>query len=161
MHTRQLVRALAAFTFATVALLSAGSIARGGVVVVPAHGTVAGQSLQDWTADWWNWAGSQTAGQDAITDTTGANAHANQSGPGPYSTDLGNISREMPTATITFAISETPIRGHSVEVVESSISPLGRENAIKTGKALALAAVDLFADPDLVAAAQAEFAGNS
>ncbi len=87
--------------------------------------------------------------------------HANQTGPGPYSTDLGNISREMPTATITFAISETPIRGHSVEVVDCSISALGRENAIKTGKALALAAVDLFSDPALVAEAQAEFQGSS
>jgi len=86
--------------------------------------------------------------------------HAHQSGPGPYSTDLGNVSRVIPTATITFAISETPIRGHSVEVTESSISPLGRDNAIKTGKALALAAVDLVADPGLVAEARAEFQGQ-
>lgn len=81
-----------------------------------------------------------------------------QTGPGPYSTDLGNVSRKVPTATITFAISETPIRGHSVEVVEASISPLGRENALKTGQALALAAVDLLADPAILEAARAEFA---
>jgi amidohydrolase len=84
--------------------------------------------------------------------------HARQSGPGPYSTDLGNVSRKVPTATITFAISEVPIRGHSVEVVESSISPLGRENALKTGTALALAAVDLLLDPAILAEARAEFA---
>lgn len=87
-------------------------------------------------------------------------SHANQSGPGPYSTDLGNVSRTVPTATITFAISETPIRGHSTEVVDCSISPLGRENALKTGMALALAGVDLLADPGLVEAARAEFAGK-
>ena len=88
-------------------------------------------------------------------------SHANQTAPGAYSTDLGNVSRIMPTATITFAISETPIRGHSVEVVAASISPLGRENALKTGMALALAAVELLADPALVAEARAEFDGDS
>ncbi len=81
-----------------------------------------------------------------------------QSGPGPYSTDLGNVSRRMPTSAIQFAISETPIRGHSTEVVEASISELGRENSIKTGKALALAALDLLLDPSLMDAARAEFA---
>ncbi len=82
-----------------------------------------------------------------------------QNGPGPYSTDLGNVSRRVPTATISFAISETPIRGHSVEVVEGSISALGRENALRTGKALALAAVDLLADPTHLAEARTEFDG--
>jgi amidohydrolase len=81
-----------------------------------------------------------------------------QSGPGAYSTDLGNVSRKIPTATITFAISESPIRGHSIEVVESSISPLGRENALKTGMALALAGVDLLRNPAILAEARAEFA---
>ena len=85
--------------------------------------------------------------------------HRRQAGPGPYSTDLGNVSRKIPTATITFAISETPIRGHSTEVVEAAISPLGRENALKTGMALALGAVDLLRDPASLAEARAEFAG--
>ena len=87
--------------------------------------------------------------------------HHNQTGPGAYSTDLGNVSRLIPTATISFAISETPIRGHSLDVVNASISPLGRENALKTGKALALAAVDLLADPALVEEARAEFRGGA
>lgn len=87
--------------------------------------------------------------------------HARQAGPRPYSTDLGNVSRKVPTATITFAISETPIRGHSQDVVDCSISPLGRDNAIKTGMALALAGVDLLADPELVAATREEFRAGS
>jgi hypothetical protein len=86
--------------------------------------------------------------------------HYRQAGPGPYSTDLGNVSRAIPTATITFAISETPIRGHSVEVVEASMSTLGRENAIKTGMALALGAVDVLSDPAILAAARAEFSAD-
>ena len=78
-------------------------------------------------------------------------------GPGAYSTDLGNVSRRMPTTSLTFAISEVPINGHSKEVVEGSIAPMGRENALRTGMALALAAVDLLADPDACAAVRAEF----
>lgn len=82
-------------------------------------------------------------------------------GPAPYSTDLGNISRKMPTAAINFAISTVPIPGHSIEVVEGSISEMGRENAIATGKALALAAADLLMDPDLYAEVKAEFAATA
>jgi amidohydrolase len=93
-----------------------------------------------------------------LEERQGANSHRRQTGPAPYSTDLGNVSRRVPTAAVQFAISETPIRGHSTEVVECSISDLGRENAIKTGKALALAALDLLLDPSLMDSARAEFA---
>lgn len=93
-----------------------------------------------------------------LEEREGANSSRRQTGPGPYSTDLGNVSRRMPTSAIQFAISETPIRGHSTEVVAASISELGRENSIKTGKALALAALDLLLDPSLMDAARAEFA---
>jgi amidohydrolase len=96
-----------------------------------------------------------------LEERTGANNRRKQAGPGPYSTDLGNVSRLVPTAAIQFAISETPIRGHSTEVVECSISEMGRENAIKTGKALALAAVDLLLDPSRVEAAQTELAAET
>ncbi|HEU0165703.1 MAG TPA: peptidase dimerization domain-containing protein, partial [Thermomicrobiales bacterium] len=81
-----------------------------------------------------------------------------QTGPAPYSTDLGNVSRKMPTSAVNFAISTVPIPGHSIEVVEGSISDLGRANAIATGKALALAAADLLMNPELYARAKAEFA---
>jgi amidohydrolase len=77
-------------------------------------------------------------------------------GPGPYSTDLGNVSRKVPTAALSFRISETPIRGHSVEVVNASASELGNENAVKTGKALAYATIDLLTDPAILTAARAE-----
>jgi amidohydrolase len=79
-------------------------------------------------------------------------------GPAPYSTDLGNISRKMPTAAINFAISTEPIPGHSIQVVEGSMSALGRENAIATGKAMALAAADLLMDAELLAEVKEEFA---
>lgn len=79
-------------------------------------------------------------------------------GPAPYSTDLGNISRKVPTAAVNFAISTTPIPGHSVQVVEGSMSEMGRLNALATGKVLALAAADLLMDEALQEAAKAEFA---
>ncbi len=79
-------------------------------------------------------------------------------GPAPYSTDLGNVSRKMPTAAVNFAISTVPIPGHSIQVVEGSMSALGRENAIATGKAMALAAADLLMDAELLAVVKAEFA---
>ena len=63
----------------------------------------------------------------------------------------------MPTVGLTFAISEVPINGHSKEVVEGSISPMGRENALRTGKALALAAVDLLADSATYEMVRTEF----
>ncbi|HEY7032358.1 MAG TPA: M20 family metallopeptidase [Thermomicrobiales bacterium] len=91
-----------------------------------------------------------------LEERAGAYNRRKQIGPGPYSTDLGNVSRRVPTAAIQFAISETPIRGHSTEVVACSISELGRENAIKTGKALALAAVDLLLQPEIVGEAREE-----
>lgn len=82
-------------------------------------------------------------------------------GPAPYSTDLGNISRKMPTAAVNFAISAVPIPGHSIQVVEGSMSALGRENAIATGKAMALAAADLLMDAELLAEVKAEFASTT
>jgi amidohydrolase len=82
---------------------------------------------------------------------------ATATGPGAYSTDLGNVSRKMPTVGLTFAISEVPINGHSKEVVEGSISEMGRENALRTGRALALAAVALLAEPEMYRTVRAEF----
>lgn len=93
-----------------------------------------------------------------LNEDPGANGRRSEHGPGPYSTDLGNVSRKVPTAALQFAISETPIRGHSTEVTDASISDLGRENALRTGKALALAAVDLLLDEELLREIQDEFA---
>jgi hypothetical protein len=97
-------------------------------------------------------------GDAGLAATPEGPANPKATGPAPYSTDLGNVSRKVPTAAVNFAISETPIPGHSVQVVEGSISEMGRLNALATGKALALAAADLLMDEALLEAAQAEFA---
>jgi hypothetical protein len=51
------------------------------VTVLPAGSTVAGRSIGEWSAEWWQWAVSFSAPTDPITDTTGANADLQQKGP--------------------------------------------------------------------------------
>jgi len=58
--------------------LSMCSVVAAGVTVLPGGSTVAGKSIGQWTADWWNWAGSISPG--VFADTTGAQAGVNQSG---------------------------------------------------------------------------------
>lgn len=77
---------------------------------------------------------------------------------GPYSTDFGNISYLMPAVTGSFAISREPIPGHSQQVVDASCSEYGYEQTLKVSTAMALTALDLFTDPDLLRVAKDEHA---
>ncbi len=72
---------------------------------------------------------------------------------GPYSTDFGNVSYVVPSVTGSFAISHTPIPGHSQQVVDASCSEFGYDQLIKVSTAMALTALDLLTDPALVAKA--------
>lgn len=49
------------------------------VEVVPGQSTVAGKTIGEWSADWWNWANSISP--NIFNDATGAQANENQSGP--------------------------------------------------------------------------------
>ena len=49
--------------------------------VLPPHATVAGKTLGEWTAAWWQWAGAISTRKNPILDTTGQNADINQDGP--------------------------------------------------------------------------------
>ncbi len=77
---------------------------------------------------------------------------------GAYSTDYGNVSYLMPAVTGTFAISRTPIPGHSPAVVEAACSEFGYQQMLKVSKAMALTACDLFAEPALLDEAKVEHA---
>lgn len=81
-----------------------------------------------------------------------------QSTRGSYSTDFGNVSYVVPAVTGSFAISHEPIPGHSQQVVDASASPFGHEQLLKVSTAMALTALDLLTDPELLAAAQDEHA---
>ena len=73
------------------------------------------------------------------------------------STDFGNVSQVVPAFALRFAVSETPIPGHSLAMAEAAKTDLAQDNAIFTAKALALTACDLLADPALLAEARKEF----
>ncbi|HEX3722846.1 MAG TPA: M20 family metallopeptidase [Nitrolancea sp.] len=77
---------------------------------------------------------------------------------GMYSTDFGNISYKIPSATGSFAISHEPIPGHSQQVVDASGSEFGYDQLIKVSKAMALTALDLLLDADFLAEAKDEHA---
>ncbi len=81
-----------------------------------------------------------------------------QGSRGPYSTDFGNVSYLMPAVTGSFAISKEPIPGHSQQVVDASCSDFGYEQLLKVSTAMACTALDLLADPELLAAAKDEHA---
>jgi amidohydrolase len=66
-----------------------------------------------------------------------------------HSTDFGNISHEIPSVSGIFAISKTPIPGHSQEVVDCSGSEYGYDQFIKVSTAMALTVFDMLYDADL------------
>lgn len=71
---------------------------------------------------------------------------------------FANVSYLMPAVTGSFAISRTPIRGHSrgvVDMARSERSEYGLAQLIKVSRAMALTALDLFTDPALLAEARA------
>jgi amidohydrolase len=68
----------------------------------------------------------------------------------PGSSDVGNVSQVVPTIQPYISITDTEIAGHSIEMVEASASPKALKAIVIGAKALALTALDLFEDPDLL-----------
>jgi hypothetical protein len=56
-------------------------LANGSLMVLAPGSNVEGQTIGEWTADWWQWATAQSVPNDAFTDPTGVNAAVGQSGP--------------------------------------------------------------------------------
>ena len=77
------------------------------------------------------------------------------------STDFGNVSQALPSYALSFAVSETPIPGHSTEMARAAESKLGLDNAVLVAKILALTTCDVLDSPDLPEAARADFAARS
>ena len=75
----------------------------------------------------------------------------------PGSTDVGDVSWLTPTAQINTATWPAGIPGHSWQVVACGKSSQARRAMRYAAKALAGAAIDLFEDEGLLAAARAEF----
>ena len=75
----------------------------------------------------------------------------------PGSTDVGDVSWQTPTGQIHAAAWPNGAPGHSWQNVSIGRTDIGRGAALHAGKVLAAAAIDLFEDPALLAAARAEF----
>ncbi len=66
------------------------------------------------------------------------------------SSDVGNVSQIVPTIQPMMGISETPIMGHSIEMVGASCSEKGLNSIGLSAKALAATAIDMITKPELL-----------
>jgi aminobenzoyl-glutamate utilization protein B len=73
------------------------------------------------------------------------------------STDVGDVSWVLPTGQFLAATFPPGIPFHSWQSTACAGSSIGRKGMVVAAKTLALAAIDLFSDPALVAAAKASF----
>jgi amidohydrolase len=80
-------------------------------------------------------------------------------GPDPTSgsTDMGNVSWVCPTIHPELAICDEGVAAHSIEFRDAAAAPRADEVTLLAATLVAQVAYELFADPDLVAAAWAEF----
>ena len=79
----------------------------------------------------------------------------------PGSTDVGDVSWLTPTSQIEAVTWPAGVPGHSWQVVACGKSTLAHKGMLLAGKVLAATAMDLLSDPELLAAARAEFAERS
>lgn len=76
------------------------------------------------------------------------------------SSDVGNISQVVPTIQPHININNTPMAGHSIEFREASKSELGLNSIALGAKVLAHTALELFQNPDTLAAIKKQHAEN-
>jgi amidohydrolase len=88
----------------------------------------------------------------------GLPTHELEPGAGLGSSDIGNVSHEVPTIHPYIGISKTEINGHSTDFAKAAISDYGQDQMIYAAKGLAMTAYDVFNDPELVRRMNEEFA---
>jgi amidohydrolase len=83
-------------------------------------------------------------------------------GPDPFigSTDMGNVSQVLPAIHPDLAICEPGVPGHSTLFRDAAATPRADATTLNAATLIAQTAYDLFAEPDLVAAAWREFRGD-
>ncbi|WP_166831490.1 amidohydrolase [Thalassoroseus pseudoceratinae] len=91
----------------------------------------------------------------AIEDTV--EPLAKSSSPSKGSTDVGDISWRVPTGGLRTACFAAGSPGHSWQNVAAIASPIGEKGILYGAKSLAVTAIELFQNPDQIAAAKAEF----
>ncbi|MBQ9988975.1 MAG: amidohydrolase [Clostridia bacterium] len=75
----------------------------------------------------------------------------------PGSTDVGDVSWQTPTAQINTATYPSRCPGHSWQNVAIGKSPQAHKGLLMAGKVIAATAIDLLEQPNILAAARAEF----
>ena len=80
---------------------------------------------------------------------------------GAWSGDTGNVSWFVPTIQPQMAMTGRDVPPHSHEFHAASIGPAAEACILDSAKAMALTAIDLIMDPELLAKVRAEFAAAS
>jgi metal-dependent amidase/aminoacylase/carboxypeptidase family protein len=73
------------------------------------------------------------------------------------STDMGNVSKVVPSIHPVIGMCPVTVGGHTVEMAEHSNSPAADRAVVDGAKALAMTAVDVWTDPELLARARSDF----
>ncbi len=73
------------------------------------------------------------------------------------STDVGDVSWECPTAQLYVAAWPNGCPGHSWQNVSCGCSSIGHKAVVQAGKVLCASVIDLLTQPEVLAAAKAEF----
>lgn len=131
--------------FAGLAFVLTASVAHATPMVVPPGSTVAGNTIGEWTAEWWKWVAGQSVPNDALSDTTGANADVNQAGPVWF---LGGTFGE--TVTRSFSVPhDTYLLLPMVNLINFDETNTESEADLRAGAAGLIALVDnLFVEID-------------
>ena len=77
------------------------------------------------------------------------------------SSDMGNVSRHVPTIHPSIAICDEGVPGHSIGFRDAAATPRADETTLLAATVVAQTAYELFADPDLVEAVWREFRGEA
>ena len=85
------------------------------------------------------------------------NVEAPSEGVGPASTDAGDVSWTVPMAALVTATFVPGVPAHSWQSAACAGMSIGRKGMVVAAKSLVLTAVDLYTDPQQVAAAKASF----
>jgi aminobenzoyl-glutamate utilization protein B len=85
------------------------------------------------------------------------NVEAPSEGTGPASTDAGDVSWTVPMAALGTATFVPGVPAHSWQSAACAGMSIGRKGMVVAAKSLVLTAVDLYTDPQQVAAAKASF----
>ncbi len=73
------------------------------------------------------------------------------------STDMGNVMQVLPSIHPYIAIAKDSVPGHSTAFRDHAATPEAHQNALSAAKAMALTAIELLADPRVLAKARDEF----